>query len=1038
MATSAIPREPVSVGDVAAQTTSTGVRLVFTWNERSLVGFKPEVDGNHVYLRFEKPVSLGWSEALSNLKPYLKEVSTIDDRKTVVLTMNSNAQARKFLLYNRHGVDFSKNGVELLQSDSIHPVVTAENNKEAPAPKAKKQTVAKKQKAVPTVVAEAQKLPVTVVPASETPAAPVEVAAPKVEQPAPATDALASASALAQLAPAAGGEEPAKEASGHEATGESPKHTASAEPSAGEAAAAPQAKDSIALPLSADDALAVFIQDKVLWLVANDAQKLSETLLRKENPALKYSVQAVSLPEGAALLVTLDSDKYHLSLDKKVDGKIVVSLMEEEVKPLQPVTPVIISQDNRLSLTLETTKGGKILQFKDPNSGHSLQVLPVTIMGEGVETLHGFVEFSMLPTAQGVVVEALADQVNVTVNKDLMEVSAPDGLLISKELQNQMTDAKSIASDKIPPVFFPYGVWKLDDEKKFVSTQIRLVRSTLSDSMEEANNARLRLLGLYLSEGMFAEANGMANDILRNSYKFYVEHKVAAMRGAANFFRYRFIEAEEAFSSPELEGLPETKLWLSLCAMAQDKGSSGFSYTDQYEPYIRYYPPSFIQKLSVIAADKYINHKDYDSAKNIFAKLQKEGLDEPVKKYVDYMRAKILSETGSEDEASKIWERQAGDIMDRFIRARAEFSLINMYLREDRIPLEDATRRLEKLRIVWRGDELELSVLSLLGNLYVEQKDFAKALRAWRDIVMYYPTVPEAIPTAQKMESIFVKLFNKNAADNMSPLASLSLFYEFRDLVPTGEDGDQMIRNLAERLVKIDLLERASQLLSHQINNRLQGVDRSRVGVRLSEIYLMNRQPKQALETLKKTGYGELPPDIQLSRTRLTAQALAQQGQLEKAIDVLSGDTSAEGNLLRLTVYWTNWDWSNVVSMAEEILGNRNDPTAALTLQESEVLLKLATAYVYEHDSGQIQYLRDYFTPLLKGNPNLDSFLFITSESGNIDYGNLSNLDKDIRTVKHFIETSRKSNPAPVKDDAPVKAATPVASNTSESQKTVN
>ena len=150
---------------------------------------------------------------------------------------------------------------------------------------------------------------------------------------------------------------------------------------------------------------------------------------------------------------------------------------------------------------------------------------------------------------------------------------------------------------------------------------------------------------------------------------------------------------------------------------------------------------------------------------------------------------------------------------------------------------EDAARHLEKLRIVWRGDSLELGVLTLLGNLYVHDKQYDKALHTMRDIVSYFPEVPEAITTARQMENIFVTLYNKGAASNMPPLEALALFYEFRDLVPNGKEGDLMIRNLADRLVSIDLLDRAELLLDHQIRNRLQGEERSRVerrGLRMS------------------------------------------------------------------------------------------------------------------------------------------------------------------------------------------------------------
>ena len=49
------------------------------------------------------------------------------------------------------------------------------------------------------------------------------------------------------------------------------------------------------------------------------------------------------------------------------------------------------------------------------------------------------------------------------------------------------------------------------------------------------------------------------------------------------------------------------------------------------------------------------------------------------------------------------------------------------------------------------------------------------------------------------------------------------MFYEFRELTPIGRRGDEMIRRLADRLVAVDLLDQASELLQYQIDQRLEG-----------------------------------------------------------------------------------------------------------------------------------------------------------------------------------------------------------------------
>ncbi len=769
------------------------------------------------------------------------------------------------------------------------------------------------------------------------------------------------------------------------------------------------AHESIDLPINNGEAFAVYINQKNLWIVANSASRITTESLRKPDSHFIKDVKKISSTQAAIFDITLN-ENLAANIVKSQTGTLQIILQKNSDKLTQYLFPTITTNELKqylISIGVPTAK--QIISFTDPETGHDMKVIPVSDPGTGVSPARSFVEFNLLKSAQGVAIEKISDNITVLLNKGSIDIAAANGLTISADITQQIRNAEAeAAAANTPPTLYPYARWKLPDDKDFVPVTEKLFQDIAYGTPESSNKARLRLVDIYLAQGLFAEALGVSNDILRKSYKFYKTNKVASLRGAAYFFMYRIADAERDFSSPELAGDKEAEMWRDLCKEMLGEEGGGFNFTANYDHYIRNYPPAFIQKLAIITADFSINRKEYDSANAILDILVRDNLDEPIKKYIDYMHAEIYSETRNEEEAAKIWEQQIADIDTPLIRARAEFSMINMLLRQERITPEKAIKRLEKLRIVWRGDNLELNVLTLLGNLYLEDKQYSKALHTMRDIVLYYPELPQALTTARKMEEVFINLYNKGGADSMPPLEALSLFYEFRDLVPADKDGDMMIRNLADRLAGIDLLDRAAMLLNHQVQNRLQGNERSRVAAKLAQIYLENHKPKEALDILKTTGYGELPSDLQLLRLRLTAQALAQQDRSDKAIDVLSSDNSAEGNLLRLKIYWDNKDWPNVVSTAEEILGNRNDPSAPLNPGESSVLLKLATAYVYEHDTGQIQYLRDYFTPLLKDNPDKDSFLFITSESGTIDYENLANLDTDISEVKSFIEKSKE------------------------------
>src|SRR4029077_3057750 len=107
----------------------------------------------------------------------------------------------------------------------------------------------------------------------------------------------------------------------------------------------------------------------------------------------------------------------------------------------------------------------------------------------------------------------------------------------------------------------------------------------------------------------------------------------------------------------------------------------------------------------------------------------------------------------------------------------------------------------------------------------------------------------------------FDALFLGGKGDSMPAIEALSLFYDFRELTPIGRRGDEMIRRLSDRLVSVDLLDQAAELLQHQVDHRLQGAARAQVATRLATVYLMNRKPERALAALRATRTAELSND---------------------------------------------------------------------------------------------------------------------------------------------------------------------------------
>lgn len=752
-------------------------------------------------------------------------------------------------------------------------------------------------------------------------------------------------------------------------------------------------------------ASAVFVRSNYLWVVFTESPKsydwktyqtYVQNMLGTPTTIKDGNYSIVRFPIMGTVYPKVT--KKEKEFDWMVQLSTTPQRLTEAVRTITSSAPPL-----KPHLMIEVLEMAEPLMTRDPELGDELVIVPFYKPGLGNAPARRFIEFTLLQTAQGLAVQKVADDTRVALLRNGVKVTTPMGMTLSSKLPQLEPDVNLADAETL----FPYDRWKSGDPKK-VNEQIADLQQQISKAQgDNANRLRLRLAQLYLAEGLATEALGILHNIKVDAPQFYQHYRLAALSGAANFMMYRIREAAQDFAAPELEDLEEIELWKSVSNDLLGITDLPFNYLHYDGTYISKYPPSFRQRLAIIAADLAINRQEYNDALKIFDSLNRDKQLGPIQKYVDYMIATISAETGQSKAAIEIWKKMSENYHDRFMRARAEFALTGLLLREGKIKRDEAIRRLDHLRIVWRGDNFELNLLSLLSNMYIDEKQYLPALRTWREIVNVFPNQPEATYTAQRMAETFAYLFNEGGADVMKPLDALTLYYEFRELTPIGEAGDRMIQNLADRLVQVDLLDRAAALLTHQVRYRLEKEERSRVGARLALIQLLNHQPKEALETLQITGYGNNPPDLRATRNHLAAQALNALGQFDQALGVLQGDSSPDAELLRMNIYWNKKDWPNVIARGEQALGSRQDITSKLSNREMDVLMRLALAYVFEHDTVQLQYLRDYFTPLLPDGPKKEMFLFVTRDNPTLDNHNFASLNQEVADVESFLQKYR-------------------------------
>eukprot|EP01035_Chromulina_nebulosa_P014539 gene14539-19241_t len=203
------------------------------------------------------------------------------------------------------------------------------------------------------------------------------------------------------------------------------------------------------------------------------------------------------------------------------------------------------------------------------------------------------------------------------------------------------------------------------------------------------------------------------------------------------------------------------------------------------------------------------------------------------------VQARLFELEGATDRALAVYKAVGRAPLDG-IATPAKLGVIRIELAKGTMTPTAAAALLEQLKWRWRGDATELSVIRTLGGLYLSQGRYREALDTLRGAGKRLGDLPGAVELQSDLSNAFKALFLDGAADGLQPVQALALFYDFRDLTPVGADGDEMVRRLARRLVDVDLLDQAAELLKYQVDNRLEGVAKAQVATTLATSILID------------------------------------------------------------------------------------------------------------------------------------------------------------------------------------------------------
>jgi hypothetical protein len=514
------------------------------------------------------------------------------------------------------------------------------------------------------------------------------------------------------------------------------------------------------------------------------------------------------------------------------------------------------------------------------------------------------------------------------------------------------------------------------------------------------------------------------------------------LRAAANIMLGRLDAAEKDLANPAVGNQNDAQLWRGLAFTRQGRWAQAHDAFRTVEGALSALPLELQRVALKDALRASVEIGDFTGAVNRVNDFKTIGASPELEPAVSVLIGRLAERMGRLQDALAAY-RAAAASQDRPAAAQGKLREIVLRYAQGDLKKKDVISELETLTTAWRGDETEAEALQMLARLYTEEDRYRDAFHVMRVALSAFPNSQLTRSIQDKAAKTFDGLFLAGKGDALPAIDALSLFYDFRELTPIGRRGDEMIRRLAERLVSVDLLDQAAELLQYQVDNRLQGAARAQVATRLAVIYLMNRKPDRAQAALRATRTADLSNEIRVPRLLIEARALSDIGRNDFALEVIDGIEGRESLRLRADIYWAARNWQKAAEHIELLYGDRWKSFEPLTDTERSDIMRAGVAYALADDKIGTARLRDKYAAKMPEGTERRAFDLVTGGLGpsSAEFRDVARIVASADTLAGFLRDLKARYPEmqgmlPDAAKAPAKAAPAPASSNADPEPT--
>jgi tetratricopeptide (TPR) repeat protein len=749
-------------------------------------------------------------------------------------------------------------------------------------------------------------------------------------------------------------------------------------------------------------AAAIFRRGNAVWMVFDRAQKMDFSDFRAANWPVLTAITEVPSRAGTVLRLSVWAG-FNPSV-RRAGTAWIVDLRNQPQRSDSPVQGQVRSDGPNASMIFPVSDPASPISLVDPDAGDVLVAVPLPQLGQGSDLGADYPDFRLLPSAQGLVFRPASDQLAIRSQPSLVELSAPGGLALSSDADRHAERTEKGEKNR---VFNPVD-WLGNPAESFTQRRQELTLAITTASPDDKNNARIDLARFFFASGMGVEALSVLRAIEHDAPGMFDDPNLRALRGAAEEMANQLDTASSDLGDPSLDDRVDGQLWRAVLAADHGQWTDALNAYAKSDNVLKNYPEGLRNTLSIKLAEALLNAGERDKAAALAADAMAHHPTDDESDRAKVLQGRILAIQGDSKQAVDLWGQVAKSPDSSLARAQAVYAMTLTQLENKQIERTDAIAALDRLRFVWRGDDFEVRVLRKLAELQIEDGNYRDGFRSLRQVLASYGDNPVSKGVADEMQQYFIDLFLGKASDSVSPLKQLGLYEEFKELTPPGAVGDEIIRKLADQLVKVDLLDRAGDLLDNQVKTRLAGLDQARVATQLALVRLLDRRPDDAIAALDIPVPPDLPPELVNQRLELRARALAEQDKNPDALKLLTDDQSDDANRLRVDIYWKTQNWAAVVP----VLKHNLKPPAAGKVDEdtARTVLKIATAMVLGKDRAGLVALQKQYGAAMDQSPLKDDFRVVAGNSSSTagDFKSLADRVAQISDLQGFMTTYRQ------------------------------